>query len=107
MTARERFLALDANTRKMVVLGVAIAAAVIFLMLPSLSSLLPVAAPRGPSRKAAAPDAPGTVGGPAAAARFMTGVFHGQAVIPRGLCVLDLEIREKQAVQIIAGYTTL
>lgn len=112
MTARERFLALDANTRKMVVFAAAIAGALCFLMMPSLSSLLPIAAPRGPSRKAAAPDAPGTVGGPGAAARALLGVWQGQGLagqsgpVGQAICTIQLEIREKVPGQ-LAGYSTL
>jgi hypothetical protein len=104
MTPRERFTALNADKRKLVIFALAIAAALCFLLMPSLSSLLPFTHALQ-SRKASPQAAPGIITG-AVAARASQGVWQGQALIPRGLCTLELEIREKQEGQ-LAGYSSL
>ena len=50
MTPRERFTALNADKRKLVIFALAIAAALCFLLMPSLSSLLFFRFPSGARR---------------------------------------------------------
>jgi hypothetical protein len=124
MTTRERFAALDANKRKLVLFVLAVVLVVGFLMMPSVSSLtgsLPTLAafseatrtqPRKPS--AFAPPVTGpepnkeTVGS-LPIAGVSLGNWIGQGIIAqRGLCTMKIELRQEQGWQDrYVGYSSL